>query len=483
MDTVLKKDIDMCTRPLFKKIIGFSVPLILTGVLQLLYNAADIIVVGQYEGYTAMAAVGSTGALVNLITNLFIGLSVGCLAATAKHVGANDFKKADAVVHTSILISIIGGLILAVVGVFISGKLLIMMDTPETVLPLSQEYLTIFFLGMPFNLLFNFGSSIMRALGDTRRPLYILSFAGIVNVVLNLVFVISFKMGVAGVAFATIISQAISAILVVFCLMKRKGFGHLSLKKLRIDKEAFLTIIKIGLPAGIQSTIFSLSNVMIQSSINSMGDIAMAGNAAAANLEGFVYVSMNSVSQAALAFTGQNCGAKKKENLNLILRQTTILVTIIGIVMGVLLYAFGNFFLGIYDKDPNVIRYGLERLFVVGITYFLCGMMEVVVGSIRGMGNSILPMIVSILGVCGIRMLWIYTVFNVERNLIMLYLSYPVSWLITTIAHFVCYFITKHFFVKKLDAEKANLETVFQSTSDNLVSPIDTPQTDLLNVG
>lgn len=439
----LRKEMDMCARPLLGKMILFTLPLIATGILQLLYNAADIIVVGRFAGETAMAAVGSTGSLVNLLTNLFIGLSVGALSSTARWIGAKNKEKVDSIVHTSILLSIISGIILAVVGVFISKYLLILMKTPDDVLPLSTLYLQIFFIGMPFNLLYNFGASVLRATGDTKNPLIFLTFAGLVNVAFNLIFVIVFDMGVAGVAIATIISQAISSILVVLCLMRKKGYGKLYLKRLRIDAKALKEIALIGLPAGIQSTIFSFSNVIIQSSINSLGQTVMAGNVAASNIEGFVYVAMNSVSQACLTFTGQNYGAGKSKNINLVLTQSLLLVSILGVVMGVSCFLLGKPLLSIYNTNPEVIKYGLERMSVVCSTYFLCGVMEVLVGSLRGIGHSILPMIVSILGVCGVRLLWIYTLFASTQSLMQLYLSYPISWICTLAIHFVCFFIVR----------------------------------------
>lgn len=439
----VKKETDFCSRPLLKKIIMFSLPLIFTGILQLLYNATDIIVVGRFAGSDSMAAVGSTGSLVNLITNLFIGLSVGALASTARWVGAKAHDKVDNVVHTAILISLCGGVVIGLLGFFCSEYLLVLMDSPQSVLPLSKIYLQIFFCGMPFNLLYNFGASILRACGDTRRPLFFLTFSGIVNIVLDLVFVINFKMGVAGVAIATTAAQAVSATLVIICLIKRKGYGKLSLKRLRINKHALMDILKIGLPAGIQSTIFSLSNVIIQSSINSFGEIAMAGNAAAANIEGFVYISMNSIYQSCLTFTGQNFGAKKSANIKIVQIQCLSIVTIVGLALGLSAYFAGNLLLSVYNSTPEVINYGLGRMAIISTTYFLCGIMEVLVGSLRGIGHSIMPMIVSIIGVCGVRIVWIFTLFALTRNLTILYLSYPVSWIFTSIIHYICYLVIR----------------------------------------
>lgn len=446
MEKRIKREYDLVTRPLLGKILLFSIPLILTSMLQLLYNAADLIVVGQFAGDEAessMAAVSSTSSLVNLVTNLFIGFSTGALAVMAKWVGAKNETQADRVTHTSVLIGFIGGCIVGVVGFFLSETLLKAMQTPDDVLGKSTMYLEIFFCGMPFNLLYNFGSSILRACGDTKRPLLILSAAGVVNIALNLLFVAVFQMDVAGVAIATTISQFLSAVLVLFVLKKRKGYGHLDFKRIRLYKSALKDITTIGLPAGIQSTIFSFSNTLIQSSINEFGSTAMAGSGAAASIENFVYVSMNSVAQACLTFVGQNYGAHKKENLNLALFQCAAIATVFGLVLGIGAYLGADGLLYLYNKNPAVIEYGRERLAIVATTYFLCGLMEVLAASLRGVGRSVLPMITSIVGVCGGRILWIYTAFAAESDLTMLYLSYPVSWLFTVLGHFICWILVK----------------------------------------
>ena len=434
-----KKQADFCTRPLLNKIILFTIPLILTGLLQLLYNAADIIVVGQFAGTEAQAAVGSTGALINLIVNLFLGLSVGALSVMSRCIGAKNLEKASRVEHTAVLISVIGGVVLGIVGFFLSGLFLRLMDTPDNVLPLSILYLKIYFVGMPFNLLYNFGASVMRACGDTKRPLIFLAIAGIANIGLNFLLVIGFNMSVAGVAIGTVTAQAISATLVVVWLMRGKGYPKLEMKKLRVHGAELVEMTKIGLPAGVQGTIFSLSNVMIQSSINGFGDVVMAGNTAAASVEGFVYVSMNAVSQACLTFSGQNFGADKHENINIVLLQCFLLVTGVGLVLGGLAYLGGNGLCFIFNRDPAVIEYGVERLLYTCVPYCICGIMEVLVGSLRGIGHSFVPMLVSIGGVCGLRIVWIYTLFAWVPELWMLYLSYPVSWAITALVHFICY--------------------------------------------
>ncbi len=433
------REIDMCTRPLFGKILLFSLPLIATGILQLLYNAADIITVGQFADHTAMAAVGSTSSLVNLVVNLFIGLSVGALSAMSRYIGAGEKEKASRIVHTSIPLGLISGVVVGIIGYFGARTFLVWMDTDALVVDQATIYLQIYFLGMPFSMLYNFGASILRACGDTKRPLLILAGAGLINVGVNLWLVIAFRLGVVGVAVGTTVSQLISAAAVLWILCRRKGYGRYYFRKTRIHKDALSEIIRIGLPAGVQGTIFSLSNVIIQSSVNSFGDIAMAGSAAAASLEGFVYTAMNAISQACLTFTAQNYGARNLGNIRLILVQCTLIVTVIGVAMGVGVYLLAHPLLALYNGNENVIAWGTERLLYVCVPYFLCGLMEVLVGSIRGMGRSFLPMLFSIIAVCGVRLIWIYTVFAADRTFAMLFISYPVSWIAAIIMHFCTY--------------------------------------------
>ena len=434
-------EIDMCNGPLLGKILRFAVPLMCSGILQLLFNAADIVVVGQFTGSDALAAVGSTGSLNNLIVNIFLGLSIGSSVLVAQYYGAQDWKNMYQVVHTSMLLSAISGVVLIFLGISVAGPLLELMGTPENVLDQAVLYMRIVFVGMPAMMIYNFGAAILRAVGDTRRPLIFLLIAGIVNVILNLFFVIVFHMGVAGVALATVISQCISAFLVVLCLARSAGAYKLYIKQLRIYKEQALQIVRIGLPAGIQGAVFSISNVLIQSSINSFGSIAMAGNTAASNIEGFVYTSMNALYQASLSFTSQNIGAKKVHRIVPVLVRCLSCVVVIGIGLSALAILFGHQLLGIYSNDPEVIEYGIGRLSVVCFTYFLCGMMDVTCGSIRGMGYSVTPTIVSLAGACGLRILWIFTVFAWDRSLFTLYLSYPVSWVITFAAHLICFIV------------------------------------------
>lgn len=444
-------------RSLTGQIIRYTIPLMLTGILQLLYNAADNIVVGRFDGSQALAAVGSTGALINLIVNVFMGLSVGTAVAVAHDYGAKDDEGVQRTVHTSILISIFCGLFVGAFGCLCSGTFLKWMGTPDDVLPLSTTYLAIYFLGTPASLIYNFGASILRSIGDTKRPLFFLTISGILNVVLNLVFVIVFHLGVAGVALSTIISQYVSMVMIIVCLMREKGCCHLDLRKLHIYKDKMLKIIRVGLPAGFQGTVFSLSNVVIQSSVNSFGSLVMAGNTAAAQLEGFAYTAMNSVYHAALTFVGQNIGAKRYDMINKVVFRCLGIVTFIGVVLGGLMYTFGQPLLEIYlPNDPDAIPYGLTRLKYIIIPYFLCGTMEVMVGGQRGMGMSIIPMITSLVGSCALRVIWVTTVFAAFRTLPVLYLSYPISWALTTTVHMIFYFnrLSK---VKKAARERGEL--------------------------
>ena len=444
-----KYEIDMIHGPLLGKILLFTLPLMASSILQLLFNAADIIVVGRYAGSDALAAVGSTGALINLLTNMFIGFSVGANVLVARYYGAGKPDEVSETVHTSVMLSIIGGVLLAVIGIIFASPLLELMGTPENVLPLAALYVRIYFAGMPVILLYNYGSAILRAIGDTKRPLYYLAIAGVLNIILNLILVIVFEMSVAGVALATIISQTLSAVLVIRCLMHTEGGCHLDLHQLKIHTNKLWKILQLGLPAGLQGSIFSLSNVLIQSSVNSFGAIAMAGNSAAANIEGFTYVAMNSFYQAAITFVSQNMGAMEFKRIRKIAWQCLACVTVTGALLGNLSFFFGHQLLGIYSDEAEVIRYGIYRLEVIGTTYFLCGIMDVCVGCLRGIGYSFLPMVVSLLGACGFRILWIFTVFKGHHDLHTLYISYPISWAITASVHMICFLILYRRMVKK----------------------------------
>lgn len=437
-------EIDMCHGSLFGKIIVFAVPVMLSGILQLLFNAADIIVVGRFAGSNAMAAVGSTTSLINLFINLFIGLSVGTNVVVAQFYGAGKQTEVSQTVHTAILTSMISGGLLILVGVFLSRPMLVLMDSPENVLNLSVLYLTIYFAGMPATMVYNFGSAILRAVGDTKRPLYYLVVSGVINVILNLVFVIVFGMGVAGVGLATVISESVSAALILRCLMQYDGMIRLDLRKLRITGSKLKRILTIGIPAGMQGVIFAASNVLIQSSVNSFGEIAMAGNTAGANIEGFIYTSMNAFYQTSVSFTSQNFGGKYYNRIGKILGCCLICVTTVGLVLGNGAYLASSYLLRIYSSDAEVIHYGILRMSVISTTYCLCGIMDVFVGSIRGMGRSILPMIVSLAGACGFRVIWIFTVFAAKWTLPCLYISYPISWILTAGVHLLCFILIFH---------------------------------------
>lgn len=433
-----RDEIDMLNGPITGKLIRFALPLIFSGMLQLLFNAADVIVVGNFCGSNAMAAVGSNGSVINLIINLFMGVSVGTNVVVARAWGRQHADSVFRTVHSAILLSVIVGLMAGAAGLIAAPQILQLMSVPEEILPLSTEYLRIYFLGIPATVVYNFGAAILRAIGDTKRPMYFLTAAGILNVVCNLILVILFDLGVAGVAIASAASQYLAAILVLRCLTKKENSCRLSFRKLHLYREETLEMIRIGIPAGLQGTIFDISNVLIQSSVNGFGATFVAGNVAASNLCGLIYTGMNAFYHAAVSFTSQNVGAGKPERLPRILLTCYALVASIGVFAGGLLNLFGSFFLGLYNRDAAVIAAGIIRLRWVGLPYFLCGMMEVGCGFVRGTGRAWLPMIVSLLGSCAFRIIWIYTVFAANPTPGMLFISYPISWLITWGAHTVC---------------------------------------------
>lgn len=448
-------EMDMCSGSLPGKILLFSLPLMASGLLQLLFNAADIAVVGKFVGSDALAAVGSNGPMVNLIVNLFLGFSVGASALVARYYGAQEYDKVSDVTHTAMALGLIGGVVVMIVGAVLAHPILVLMDTPPEVLPLSSQYLFIYFLGMPGLMLYNFGAAILRGVGDTRRPLFYLTIAGFVNVGLNLVLVIVFHMGVAGVAIATAASQYVSAGLVLNCMFRTPGYYQLSLRLLKIYQEHLLPMARIGIPAGMQGAIFSLSNMFIQSSINSFGNIVMAGCAAAFNLEGFVMTCINSLGQAGLTFASQNLGAKQYHRLRGITFWCVLLVLLFGEGLGYGIYYFGTPLIGIYDKTPAVVAAGLIHLSIVSATCGLDGLMGVLASIVRGMEYSVLPMIVTLVGACGLRVLWILTVFAAYPTLEVLLFCYPVSWIITSLVHFICYFIIKRKIMKQAKEEAA----------------------------
>jgi len=436
-----KYEIDMCNGPLLGKILIFYIPLMLSGILQLLFNAADIVVVGRFAGNEALAAVGSTSSLTNLIVNLFIGLSVGANVLVARYYGAGQKDELKEMVQTTVATAAVSGIILIFVGFFVSRPALAWMGTPEDVINHSVLYMRIYFGGMPFMMVYNFGSAVLRAVGDTKRPLYYLLIAGVVNVILNLIFVIVFSMGVAGVAVATVISQAISAALVVMCLIRSDSVYRLEMKGIKIVPDKLVKMVKIGIPAGMQGALFSISNVLIQSSVNSFGSIAMAGNTAGSNIEGFVYTAMNAFHQATISFCGQNYGARQYKRIGKILLICECLVIVVGLVLGNGAYFFAGTLLQLYSPDPEVIEFGVLRMSYICVTYFLCGMMDVIVGALRGMGYAIMPMLVSLTGACLFRVIWIYTIFQSHRTLECLYISYPISWALTFLVHLICFAI------------------------------------------
>ena len=434
---------DLTSGPMLQKIILFSLPLAASSILQLLFNAADVVVVGRFAGSTALAAVGSNGALINLLVNLFVGMSLGANVVAARCFGAKDDDGVRNTVQTSVTLGLVSGVLLAFVGFFAARGLLELMSCPEDVIDLSTLYLKIYFIGMPMTMLYNFSSALLRSVGDTKRPLYCLAAAGIINVVLNLVFVIGFQLSVAGVALATIISQTVSACLVTWILTREKGALHLDLRHLGFHKGALLQILRIGLPAGLQSTVFSLSNVVIQSAVNSFGSTIVAGNSAASNIEGFVYTAMNSFAQAAVTFTSQNVGARRYDNLDRVMRNCLLCAIVTGLVLGGGAALAGAPLLHFYSSDEAVVAAGLARLHVISATYLLCGTMDVLASCLRGRGYSVLPMVVSLVGSCLLRLVWIATIFQLFRSTTTLYISYPLSWILTALVHLICLLVVR----------------------------------------
>ena len=451
-----KQEIDMTSGSVLKKMLLFSFPLMGSSILQLLFNAADIIVIGRFAGDNSLAAVGATASLINLLVNLFVGLAIGANVLTARYYGAKRDADISQTVHTSIALSIVCGAGLAVIGILISNPILAMMGTPDEILPLSTIYMQIYFAGMPAMMIYNFGSAVLRAKGDTARPLMYLALAGVLNVGLNMFFVISLKMDVEGVAAATSISQCLSAFLVLRCLSREPDAFRLERKLLKIHGHKLKIILQIGLPAGFQGVLFALSNVIIQSSINSYGKYVMAGSAASSNLENFTYFAMNAFYQAAISFTSQNVGAGKYERVKKILICAVSCAAVTGITIGNLTYLFGTPLLGIYSKSALVVQEGLKRMMYICIPYFLCGVMDAMTGMIRGLGYAILPMIVSLLGACVLRIIWILTVCQLPafHHVEFVYASYPVTWAITTTAHIICYVIITKKIKKSIELQQ-----------------------------
>lgn len=440
-----KYEIDMCNGTLMDKLISFSLPLMLSGILQLLFNAVDIIVVGRFTGSQALAAVGSTTALINIFTNLFIGISLGANVLAARFYASGKEKEMSETVHTSITLALISGLVMALAGVLLARFALNLMGTPNDVIDQSVLYMRIYFLGMPFFMLYNYGAAILRAVGDTKRPLFFLVISGMTNAVLNLVLVIVFHMGVAGVVIGTIVSQLISSILVLRCLYTSNTSYRLYFSKLGIKTQYLKQIFQVGIPAGIQSTVINLSNALLQSSVNSFGSVAMAGYTAANNIFGFLYMSVNAVTQSCMSFTSQNYGVKKLKRMDRVLLDCMILSVGVTLTLGCGAYFFGPELLKIYTSDADVIRCGVEVLAFTTVPYFCCGIMDLLPGALRGMGYSGVPMILSIIGTVGTRIVWIFGLFPAHRSLSFLFISYPVSWILTILMQAVCFcFVRKH---------------------------------------
>lgn len=440
-----KYEIDMCNGSIMDKLVSFALPLMLSGILQLMFNAVDIIVVGRFSGSEALAAVGSTTALINVFTNLFIGISLGANVLAARFFAAGRKEEMSETVHTSITLALISGIFMAFVGLVFSKGALELMGTPEDVIGLSTLYMRIYFMGMPFFMLYNYGAAILRAVGDTKRPLYFLIIAGVINAGLNMVLVIVFGLGVSGVGIATVFSQMVSCVLVLTCLCRTDGSYKLSFSKLSIKGYYLKQIFQVGIPAGIQSTVINFSNALLQSSVNSFGSTAMAGYTAANNILGFLYVSINSVTQACMSFTSQNFGVGKYKRMDRVLMDCMILSVGAALVLGCGAYFFGAEILQVYTEEADVIQCGVEILSITTVPYFLCGIMDLFPGALRGMGYSAVPMVLSIIGTVGMRVLWIFVFFPQHRSLYFLFISYPASWIATIVMQVVCYyFVRKH---------------------------------------
>ena len=445
-DEIVKKnkyEIDMCNGSIMDKLISFSLPLMLSGILQLMFNAVDIVVVGRFSGSQALAAVGSTTALINVFTNLFIGISLGANVLAARYYAAGKTKEMSETVHTAIALALVSGVAMAVIGVVFARGALEIMGTPDDVIAKSTLYMRIYFCGMPFFMMYNYGAAILRAVGDTKRPLIFLIVSGVINAVLNLFLVIVFHLDVAGVGIATVISQLVSCILVLRCLHHTESSYQLHLAKLRIRSVYLKQIFEVGVPAGIQSTVINLSNALLQSSVNSFGSIAMAGYTAANNILGFLYMSVNSITQACMSFTSQNYGVGKLKRMDKVLRDCAILSISIAAVLGGLAYSFGPQILTVYTSDPKVINCGMEILAYTSITYFLCGIMDLFPGALRGMGYSAVPMVLSVIGTVGTRIVWVFGIFPNHRSLSVLFVSYPVSWILTIVLQVMCFYFVR----------------------------------------
>lgn len=433
----------MCSGPIMPKLISFSIPLMLSGILQLMFNAVDIIIVGKFSGSLALAAVGSTTALINVFTNLFIGISLGANVLSARFYASGRNKEMSETVHTSIALALVSGILMALVGLGFSRSALEIMGTPADVIDQSALYMRIYFMGMPFFMLYNYGAAILRSVGDTKRPLLFLIISGIVNAVLNMILVICFHLDVEGVAIATVVAQMISCVLVLRCLYRSEGSYQLRFSRLTLKWVYLKQIFQVGIPAGLQSTVINFSNALLQSSVNSFGSVAMAGYTAANNIFGFLYAAANSVTQACMSFTSQNYGIGKLKRMDKVLINCMILTVGISLILGCGAYFFGPELLKIYTDEPEVIRCGMEILSFTTVPYFFCGIMDLFPGALRGMGHSAVPMILSVIGTVGMRVIWIFMVFPAHRSLEVLFISYPASWIATIILQVACFLIVR----------------------------------------
>ncbi|NMA34908.1 MAG: MATE family efflux transporter [Clostridiaceae bacterium] len=445
----------MCSGPLFSKILVFALPIMAMNILQLLFNAADMMVIGQFSGKEALAAVGATGALINLLINLFMGLSVGTSVIVAQDYGAGHPADVSRSVHTSVAVSIIGGLIVMVIGLVLCEPLLVMMGTPDDIISMSVVYMRIYFAGMPANMVYNFAAAILRAVGDSRRPMYYLVISGVVNVVLNLFFVAVLGMDVDGVAWATVISQYLSALLIMICLYRTSLAIRFIPKRLGIDRQKLKIILRVGVPAGLQGTLFSISNTLIQSAVNSFGSTMVAASSAAGNVEGIAGTTMNAYYNAAITFTGQNMGAKKYERIDTIAKVCTVLIFATWIILCGIILLFGRPLLGMYTSDRNVIELGMQRMYIMMAAYFTCGVMNVFPGLTRGMGYSILPMLCTLIGACLLRIVWLATFFTWYRSVFMLFVCYPITWSLAGLGQVGSFFYARNRIRKRAASEAA----------------------------
>lgn len=438
-----KHEIDMSTGSLLPKLIKFTIPVMLSGLLQLLFNAADLVVVGRFAGSVALAEVGATTAIIHLIVNLLIGLATGTNVTIARYYGAKDGKSVSETVHTTMVLAVIGGVLIGIIGVVFAKPLLGMMGTPPEIMEGAALYMRIIFIGLPVSAIYNYGSATLRAVGDTKRPLYYLAIAGVLNVLLNLFFVIVCDLAVAGVALATTLSQVLSMILTVRCLMKSDGLYRLELKKLRLYKDKLLQLLRIGIPAGLQGCVFSFSNVIIQSSINTFGAAVISGNTASASIDGFMFCALDAFNQTTTSAISQNMGARQYKRSEKVVKYCTVLVVTIGLVLGALCIIFREPLVSIYAKELDVIEYGAYRLLIISPAFFTAGLMNMMGGVNRGLGYSVLPTVVALIGACAFRIVWIFTIFAAMPTLFMLYISYPITWALTAAAHYVCYFLIR----------------------------------------